>query len=248
MDIQTKDLILMMKDTAVMRINLDSGIFDVLSWSLLPYQLRGYIAESHGTSYSEIYSYIARCYNGVISFLGSRTLPLDRENAKKILNLLHAPQGQDLKTKTMVALMCRAVTLQDNYWVKLCGEDVTWCDVDLRQNHLSDIVAQVALHGRSLTIQGKVHTPELTTHGAYAKAWRRCNGKLYLYKRSYRGGLESEIEVEVSHLLDKCNVKHLKYEKVASKGVFCCRCECLSTQSISMLSVSDFNSYFQRSA
>lgn len=38
-----QDMLLMMKDTAVMRINFDYGAFEVLNQQLLPYRLQGAI-------------------------------------------------------------------------------------------------------------------------------------------------------------------------------------------------------------
>jgi len=69
--------------------------------------------------------------------------------------------------------MCRAVSLLDNYWLKMEGDAATWAETNLRHNKLNEVIAQVALHGKSLTLQGSMQTPELTTNGAYAKAWRR---------------------------------------------------------------------------
>lgn len=83
----------------------------------------------------------------------------------------------------------------------------------MNQNPLNKVVAQVALHGKSLTLQGSMVTPELTTNGACAKAWRRHpNGKLWLYKLGANGNTESRIEVMCSNLLDKMNVEHVHYE------------------------------------
>ena len=86
----------------------------------------------------------------------------------------------------------------DNYWVKLEGDNVTWEEVNVRRNSLSRTVAQVALHGTSLTLEGLVSTPELTTHGAYAKCWKRLDGELYLFKAGNERGLEPKLEIEAS--------------------------------------------------
>lgn len=249
-DMVTDNLILMMKDIPVMRINFDALIYEVLSERHIPYQIKGKLRQyeydpSKEGRYNATQMAIAAnsCRDAMISFLSSRVLPLDRDNAKKILGLLGLEQAQSPEYRAKVALTCRAVSLQDNYWVKSEDDRVSWFEVDLRQNKLSEIVAQVALHGSSLTLQGKVHTPELTTNGAYAKCWRRENGQLYLYKKGANGDDEARIEVEVSNILDKCNVRHLKYSKAMDEKVYCCKCECMTDEDLSMLSAMDFASY-----
>lgn len=243
------NLLLMMKDIPVIRINFDYGVYEVLSEVHVPYQMKGRLRSHTPTGnpdYDNVQIRVAerRSSNAVISFLASRVLPLDRENAKKVLNLLRMTQEQDPFSKAKIAITCRAVSLQDHYWVKLEKDGAKWQDVDLRQNSLSEIVAQVALHGTSLTLDGQVvSTPEISTHGAYAKCWKREEDGLYLYKRGYDGNTESKIEVEVSGILDKCNVDHLKYETASDHGVFCCKCKCMTDQTLSMLNGGDFIAY-----
>lgn len=244
------DLLLMMKDIEVMRINFDDGRFDVINQKYLPFQLKGKIVNfvsspNYNNSYNKTQEMLAfrKNYMAIVMFLASRVLPLDRENAKKILTLLRLEQSQSDEYKARISLICKAVSLQDNYWVKMESDKLSWKDVSIRGNHLNRIVAQVALHGSSLTLQGKVSTPELTTHGAYAKCWKREDGDLWLYKRGHDGNTESKIEVEVSGLLDKLGVPHIKYEEGQSKGVYCCKCKCMTTDTLSMLSGMDFISY-----
>lgn len=241
--------VLMMKDIPIMIFNFDTGLYNVLDETHLPYQLKGRIYDYEPTGNmkydrTRIIAHDIKCHDAVTSFLGSRMVTLNRENAKKILNLFRIPQIQVLTFQAKTAIEYKAVTLQDNYWVRLEKDNIAWKDVDLRQNDISEIVAQVALHGSSLSLNGsKVKTPELSTHGAYAKCWKRQDGKLYLYKRGYKGNTESKIEVKVSKLLDKCNVSHLKYEETHDKGVYCCKCECMTNQNISMLSGIEFITY-----
>lgn len=244
------NLILMMKDIPVMRINKDTLLYNVISEVHVPYQIKGRLRdyiydESKGVQYNAIQmaKSASKCRDVVISFLSSRVLSLDRENAKKVLGLLQLEQAQTLEYRAKVALTCRAVSLQDNYWVKLESDKSRWADVDIRQNKLSNIVAQVALHGSSLRLHGNVHTPELTTNGAYAKCWKQKNGELYLYKRGLTSDRESKIEVEVSRILDKCNVRHIKYSKATDKEVYCCKCKCMTDENVSMLSAYDFKAY-----
>lgn len=247
------NMLLMMKDEIVMRINFDIVLFDVLKEELLPWTMKGRIKkipnfESVKSHYDDIQRQraIRADMDAIISFLAARVLPLSRDNAKKIYNLFAFEQSQDEYSKAKIALTCRAVSLQDNYWVKTENDKIKWKDVNLRINKLNDIVAQVALHGSSLSLQGVLTTPELTGQGAYAKAWKREDDSLWLYKMGAKDPTESRIEVMVSNILDNCNVEHLKYVPGESKGIYCCKCECMTTDSISILSAMDYNSYCNR--
>lgn len=145
----TDNLILMMKDIPVMRINFDALIYEVLSERHIPYQIKGKLRQyeydpSKEGRYNATQMAIAAnsCRDAMISFLSSRVLPLDRDNAKKILGLLGLEQAQSPEYRAKVALTCRAVSLQDNYWIKSEDDRVSWFEVDLRQNKLSEIVAK----------------------------------------------------------------------------------------------------------
>lgn len=251
-----QNMLLMMKDTPVMRINFDEVLYDVLDEFHLPYQLKGCIRKyemKDNMTASEIQTAIkeaaivgAKNNEAITRFLAQRVLPITRENAKKIYALFNFEQAQDDYSKARIAVACRAVSLQDNYWIKLENDPVTWKDVDIHQNHLNEIVAQVALHGTSLSLTGDPVTPELTAFGAYAKAWQRKNDKLFLYKKGAKGDMEAKIEVMVSDLLRKTNVNSLEYTSAKSEDCFVSKCECMTHDDIVMLSAMDFESYCSR--
>lgn len=255
-----ENILIMNKNIPVVEFNFDEGYYSILNNKLLPFQLKGKINNSkeilpNMSKYELTQAIITsqKNYNAVLAFLSSRVLSLTRENAKKIYNLFGFEQLQDDLSKAKIAITCRAVSLQDNYWVKLKSDPTKWEDIDLRTNSLSETVAQVSLHGSSLTLQGKVCTPELNGQGAYAKAWKRENGKLFLLKKGTNKKIdESKIEVCVSKLLDKCNVEHVKYEDAVSsiineryeeESIYVCKCECMSTEKLSILPGLDFISY-----
>ena len=251
-DYTGQDMLLMCKDTAVLRINFDEGRYDVLNNTLIPYQLKGKLREV--PPFSAIKSQydltqrtiaINKNYSAVLSFLASRVLPLTRKNAKKIYQLFGFEQLQDDYSKAKIAIICKAVSLQDDYWFKTEFGKEMWKNVSIRDNHLSEIVAQVSLHGSSLTLGGEIPTtPEIAGQGAYAKAWKRENGELWLYKLgSENNSYESKVEVEVSNVLKKCNVNALPYFPAESNGVFASKCKCMTSDSLSILPGMDFVSY-----
>lgn len=250
-----KDLLLMCKDVIVMKINFDEAKYDVVSKQLLPWEMKGriqYIPDftEIKTRYDDTRRQVAINKNrdAFISFLSRRVLPLSRDNAKKLYQLFGYSQLQDEISKAKIAITCRAVSLQDDYWVKLEDDPVTWKDVELRHNSLSEVVAQISLHGTSLTLQGELRTPEWTGSGAYAKAWRRIDDKLVLLKAGAKDSTESRIEAMVSNLLDKMNVDHVKYWLVEDKGVKVCACECMTTDELSILPAENFSTYCNANA
>lgn len=141
-------------------------------------------------------------------WMSRRILPIQRENAKTLLNNLRLPQGDALT----VAIKCKCLSLIDSYWVRT-NYDETWDSVNLFHNKFSDAIATVAFTGMSdLSIQANMKTPELTGQGAYAKCWRREGNKIRLYKASTTVGYESESEVLASELLNHLGISAVLYK------------------------------------
>ena len=154
-----------------------------------------------------------------IDWLANRTLLLSRANAKKIYQAYRLEQLTDEKSRAKLSIACRALSVLDNYWVKLSTDTITkWEDINIRHNPLNQAVAQIALHGTSLSLQGSLQSPEFTTNGAYAKAWHRDeDGSLWLYKLNDINST-AKIEVMVSNILDCMNVTHCHYEAREDMG------------------------------
>lgn len=240
-------IFLMCGDHMVMGIHLDYGIYDIYNHTLLPYQLKNCLIEQYDENNRlELNRAIMNNYDAFVGFLAGRVLSLDRKNAKQILNLLRLPQSQSVVEKAKISILCQAVSVLDNYWLKPEGDDVKWEDVNPRSNPLNQIVAQVALHGTSLTLEGMFATPEISTHGAYAKCWKREGGKLYLLKAGNKNGLEPKLEIQASRVLAKCNVKSVVYEPAEEDGLFCSKCECMTDDVVSLLDARDFSEYCER--
>lgn len=247
-----KAFTIMMKDTEVMKVDFNRLKYEVINEKYLPYQIRGRLKEipdpsSIKSSYEMTQSLIASRKNeeAVVSWLTGRVLLLSRANAKWIYNLFRFEQVGTDEQRVKIALTCRAVSVSDPYWLKFEEDrDICWNKVDVKQNPLNEVVAQVALHGKSLTLQGSMITPELTTNGTYAKAWRRHgDGKLWLYKLGANGNTESRIEVMCSNLLDKMNVEHVHYEAGMDEDRYVCMCPCMTTEEKAILTGMEFISY-----
>ena len=245
------DLIIMSKDVMVMRVNTSEGRYEILNEMLLPYPLKGKIHKvldfsEVKTRYDDTQRTIAitKNYEAVISWLANRVLLLSRANAKWIYNSLGIEQVSSDYEKAKLALICRAVSVNDCYWTRLDYEIISWEQVNVRINPLNQILTQIALHGKSLTLTGSLVSPELTTHGAYAKAWKRHeDGSLWLYKKGDKDNSAARIEVMVSNLLDKLNVNHCRYVAGEDEGYYLSTCELMSTEDLGILYGMDFISY-----
>lgn len=243
-----KDMLIMYKDIPVLSVNIDTWDVNVLNEQMLPFKLKSrvetaLIAASDTHSRLEQRRIDRMNSEALTSWLSTRTLLLSRKNAKWLYNLIGVDQG-DANAKLKISIKCRAVSILDNYWLKLDGDGTTWDRIDVKRNSLNDIIAQVALHGTSLTLQGSLVTPELTTQGAYAKAWRRHADKsLWLYKMGASDSTESRIEEMVSRILDKCNVNHVPYILLKDQGITVCACPCITNTKRSILSGTDYYSY-----
>ena len=247
-----KKFIIMMKDTEVMEVDFDTLQYTVIQENLLPYPIKGKLREmprnDKSMSVNEMTQWMVAARKNeeaVVSWLANRVLPLSRANAKWIYNMCHFEQVGTDEQRVRIAMACRAVSVLDPYWLKFeDDEGITWSKVDVRQNPLNEIIAQVALHGKSLTLQGSLVSPELTTNGAYAKAWRRhADSQLWLYKLGANGNTESRIEVMCSDLLDKMNVDHVHYEAGEDDGKYVCMCPCMTTERKAILTGMEFISY-----
>lgn len=246
-----KDMLLMCGDTTVMKINFNVATYEVLCEKLLPWSLKGRLRRVPDfseikTRYDDTQRQIAvdNNRNAITSWLANRTLSLSRKNAKWLYNMLRLEQLSNDIEKAKVAILCRAVSLLDNYWIKLEGDAAEWKDVNLRHNHLNKIIAQVALHGSSLTMQGSLCTPELTTNGVYAKAWRRYDdGSLWLHKAGSKDATEARIEVMCSQLLDKMNVSHCHYKLTEDGDLVVCACPVMTDDNVSIVDFMNMYSY-----
>ena len=181
----------------------------------------------------------------LFDFYSDRSLSIDRANAKFILNQLGISQKNDSETKEKMMILCKALSASDEYWIT-DNENEKWKDVNVRDNPITDSIAQIALFGKSLTITGKIRTPELTGHGIFAKAWFQENGKLHLFKASSKGGNEAEREVQTSNLIDCFNVPQVQYQLVEKDGKILTQCEQLNNSDYSMVDAGDVASWCKR--
>lgn len=176
---------LMLKDIPVLEIE-EGARCRIMNYDLLPHILR--------KPDVNIEDYL-------FQWVQNRVLPIDRSNAKKLLNSLRISQVNKYK----ICLECHGLSLMDCYWIREDSEGLQWRDVNLYNNSLSTALASIALTGTSrITIEGKVRTPEFTTQGLGAKCWVREDDGIYLYKVGRK-------EWACSQVLDALSISHVSY-------------------------------------
>lgn len=248
--------LLMCEDTIVLQFNVSDGVYNIVRKDLLPFRLKDALQfytvnESASVQYNA--ARLAKCMENnsdiIMDWLSRRTLLLSRKNAKKLFNAFALPQLDDRKSRARLAIMCKAISILDNYWLKPEGSSLKWDKINLRHNSLSEAIAQIALHGSTpFTIDGSIENSyEFLTNGASAKCWkRRDDGNLWMLKAGDNGTFEAKVEVSVSNILDRCNVSHCHYEGYYDNDLFVSACPAMTNDDLSIVDGDNFISYCNR--
>lgn len=188
---------LYLKDDPVLEIN-ENGTCKILDFDRLPFALR-----KEKVTYPEF-----------VDWASNRTLSIGRSFAKEILNSLRLSQTN----RYAVCKACRGLSLEDAYWIRQDRDEKSWKDVSLFENPLSLYITEVSLSGRAVSYKiamderRNIHTPELTTLGASAKAWIRQKDGLYLHK-------VGRYEIPASEILEQLGIRHISYNLSTEKEI-----------------------------
>lgn len=116
------------------------GICKIYAPKMMPYNL--YLEEK-----DDIDSRVQNLDN-FYYWCASRLLTLDRIYAKEIYNSIGAIQANTDREKAMTALSYHCLSLRDIYWVTKDGENMSFSQMNLYENHLSDAFVDVSLRGK----------------------------------------------------------------------------------------------------
>ena len=233
---------LKLQDKVLMAFDRENAEYKVYENELLPFTLRDSIKDTTDLPEAEKYKIAIKNSEQVNRFFSERSLSINRENAKFILNELGISQKNDSETKENMMLLCKALSVADDYWITKDSEE-KWSDVNVRANPLHETLAQIALFGKSLSVTGKIRTPELTGLGAYAKAWFREDNVLYLYKAGTKGGNEAERETMTSSVLNCFNVPQVEYELTQKEDRIVTKCRQMNNGMYSIADAGDVASW-----
>ena len=151
----------------------------------------------------------------------SRTIPLGRPNYTKILESLGAKNNSELVP------MCFMCSLTDCYWFKPEGLNLTWSNVNFRDNGFnSNLYKHLFFDDHNEPINN-LHSPDLTTDGALPKIWEQYCGDFYLLKSSL-GNMPMDVynEIIANAVFEQLGIEHVEYtlRNLETCNASACKC------------------------
>lgn len=172
----------------------------------------------------------------------TRVLTLDRKYAKEILNSLGMGQAVTDRERARVALSYHCLSLTDIYWIREAGEKVTYAEINLYENHLSNAFVDIALRGRQMTVQNAhLLAGDTSTNGCFPKAWIRETDGFYLLKDGDPKAVERELLASRICRCFRCN--QVKYEPFVYKGQTVSRSRLMTSLRYGIISREAFEIY-----
>lgn len=199
----------------------------------LPYDLWMEEAEDIDTLVNNITNFNYWC--------AGRVLTLDRQYAKEILNSIGALQATTDRDRAKISLTYRCVSLTDVFWVREMGDTVTFEDVNLYDNHLSNAFVDISLRGKQMTANNQEMAKDLSTGGCFPKAWVRREDGFYLYKDGGSRAVEDEL---LASKIARCfDCPQVLYDEDIYEGEKVSVSRIITTKSYSIVPMSAFQVY-----
>lgn len=175
---------------------------------------------------------------GVREWVEHRNIPKNRAFANTFL----ARNGLSANRPLGIISLSKGLSLDDVYWVVEEGDDSTFEQVNLYDNRISRLLAQVAFTGYGSSVRSSfASSPEFTTNGMLPKCWRRIDGDIYLYKGGTTGfanaGFEPFSEYYAADLARSIGIDAIDYGIHRWKGVLCSSCELFTSKEVSFVPI-----------
>lgn len=169
-------------------------------------------------------------------WLASRIIPKNRRFVDQILS----QAGVSDRSTFGIIDVCLGLSINDAYWVVPQRFSGTWTQYNLYENQLDEALALVAYTGCTTGQRRKAGlSTEWTTDGQYPKAWRRIDGKLFLFKAGTEGfansGMEPYSEYFASQVASALGVSHVSYGLEKWKGRLASLCELMHDKDTSFV-------------
>ncbi len=177
----------------------------------------------------------------LLSWIKARTIPKNRNFVHKILMELEL----SLDDIEGIVSISKSLSLNDSYWIVDSGFNGLFADFNLYDNDFNKILSLLAYTGYgSVKKQGFISSPEFTTNGMLAKAWRRDpQGKdgIYLYKGGSYGcancGKEPYSEFYASQIASVMELDITHYSLGKWRGNINSICEVFSSKELSFVPI-----------
>lgn len=223
---------IMHQDQCVATID-ETGHAKVLEPAFMPYNL--YLEEEDD---------VDTLVNNLMNFnywCASRVLTLDRKYAKEILNSIGMSQAVTDRERAKIALSYRCLSLTDVFWVRRAGENITFSDVNLYENHLENTFIDISLRGKQYSVQNEALARDLSTNGCFPKAWRRMEDGFWLLKDGDADAVEREL---LASQICRCfDVDQVLYERDYFDGEKVSISKNFTSENFSIVSMKNFEIY-----
>jgi hypothetical protein len=211
-----------------------SGYCRVYKPDFMPYSL--YLDDSD-TEIDTLINNITNFYY----WCASRTLPLDRQYRKAILNSIGASQAVTDKDRALIALSYHCLSLTDIYWVKEESETISFEHINLYDHSLNEALIPISLRGKQISVQNEELASDLSTNGCYPKAWIRKNDGFYLLKDGDLLFVENEL---LASKICRCfDCRQVFYEKSYFESQPVTSCKIITNKNYSIVSREAFDIY-----
>ena len=179
--------------------------------------------------------------NSLLSWIKSRTIPKNREFVHKILMELEL----SLDDIEGIVSISKSLSLNDCYWIVTSDFDGIFDDFNLYDNDFNKTLSLLAYTGyASVKHKDFISSPEFTTNGMLAKAWRKNpRGKkgIYLYKGGSSGfansGKEPYSEFYASQIAEVMGLDITQYNLAIWKKKLNSVCKLFSSKEFSFIPV-----------
>ena len=104
---------LKLQDKTLIAFDRENAEYEVYENDLLPFVLRDTVKNTTNLAESEKYKVAIKNSEQLTKFFTERSLSINRENAKFILNELGISQKSDSETKEKMMIMCKALSAAD---------------------------------------------------------------------------------------------------------------------------------------
>lgn len=222
----------MHKDRRVAKIGED-GHCKIYFRSFMPYHLYLEEAEDIDTLVNNVTNFYYWC--------ATRMLTLDRQYAKEILNSIGVAQAVTDRERAKIALSYRCVSLTDVFWVRCQGEKISFDEVNLYENHLSNTFMDISLRGRQYSVENTCLARDLSTNGCFPKAWERYGDGFRLLKDGGEDAVEREL---LASRICRCfQVAQVLYERGSFDGEIVSISSNMTSKEYSIVSMEAFQIY-----
>ncbi|MBP3360953.1 MAG: hypothetical protein J6N52_08885 [Clostridia bacterium] len=126
----------------------------------------------------------------VKKWLETRAIDCHRANSRLLKKALRLTEKDDVST----VLSVNAVTITDNYWIKLLDSDLTYEDVRFDNDYFANLALTGSYDSFNKAANSKSSkTPELTNIGSFEKCWKLKNGQWWVFKKANHNEMFSEL-------------------------------------------------------